>query len=32
MKHINIVFREGALIKESVIAKYATTAIDVKTY
>jgi prophage maintenance system killer protein len=31
-KHINNVFKEGELIKNSVVAKYATTASDGKTY
>jgi prophage maintenance system killer protein len=31
-KHINNVFLEGELLKESVVAKFATTAIDGKTY
>jgi len=31
-KHINNVFKEGELSKDSVVAKYATTAIDGKVY
>lgn len=31
-KHINNVFLEGELLKKSVVAKFATTAIDGKTY
>ena len=31
-KHVNNVFREGELDKESVVAKFATTATDGKTY
>ena len=31
-KHINNVFSEGELIKDSVVAKFATTANDGKTY
>ncbi|MFW8600680.1 Fic family protein [Desulfobacterota bacterium M19] len=31
-KHINNVFKEGELQKDSVVAKYATTAQDGKTY
>jgi len=31
-KHINNVFKEGELSKDSVVAKFATTALDGKTY
>ena len=31
-KHINNVFKEGELEKDSVVANFATTAIDGKTY
>ena len=31
-KHVNNVFREGELAKEAVVAKFATTASDGKTY
>ncbi len=31
-KHINNVFKEGELDKYSVVAKFATTAVDGKTY
>lgn len=31
-KHVNNVFREGELVRDSVVAKFATTASDGKTY
>ena len=31
-KHINNVFKEGELVKDSVVANFATTATDGKTY
>ncbi|NQY67290.1 MAG: virulence protein RhuM/Fic/DOC family protein [Flavobacteriales bacterium] len=31
-KHVNNVFKEGELVKDSVVAKFATTADDGKTY
>ncbi len=31
-KHVNNVFREGELVKDAVVAKFATTATDGKTY
>lgn len=31
-KHVNNIFKEGELDKESVVAKFATTATDGKTY
>ena len=31
-KHINNIFAEGELMEDSVVAKFATTAADTKTY
>ncbi len=31
-RHINNIFNEGELVREAVVAKYATTATDGKTY
>lgn len=31
-RHIKNIFSEGELVKESVVANFATTAVDVKTY